>query len=102
SDTICAGSIANISIAITGGVTPYELVINDGVSDSTYTNYVSGSDITVSPDSSTIYTIVSVTDAGNNVGTGNVRTYYNNRESTSSCPQFLDLHSFIQRVTQLC
>ncbi|MBK6641647.1 MAG: hypothetical protein IPG39_10615 [Bacteroidetes bacterium] len=74
SDTICAGSIANISIAITGGVSPYEVVINDGVSDSTYTNYVSGSDITVSPDSSTIYTIVSVTDAGNNVGTGNSGT----------------------------
>lgn len=71
SDTICAGSTANISIAITGGVSPYEVVISNGVSDSTYTNYVSGSDIAVLPDSTTTYTIVSVTDAGNNAGTGN-------------------------------
>ena len=71
SDSICAGSSANLNITITGGVSPYEVVINDGISDSTYTNYISGSDIQIFPDSSTTYTIVSVTDNGNNIGTGN-------------------------------
>ncbi len=71
SSSICIGSSANVKIDITGGVSPYTVVISDGSTQSTVTSYVSGTDITVSPLANATYTLVSVTDANNDVGSGN-------------------------------
>jgi len=60
--TICSGTSTNISVAITGGVGPYTVTINNGVG--TINNYVSGTPIPVSPTATTTYSIVGdVTDA---------------------------------------
>jgi len=48
-DTICPGSSANLNVTITGGKSPYTVVYNNGVSNITVSNYVSGSNITVTP-----------------------------------------------------
>ncbi len=50
-----------LNVAITGGVSPYSVTINNGVG--TITNYSSGADITVNPASTTTYTLTSVTGA---------------------------------------
>ena len=69
--SICAGASTNISVAITGGTSPFTVVYSDGSSNTTLTNYVSGTAISVSPASTTTYTLVSVTDANTFVGSGN-------------------------------
>lgn len=69
--SLCAGNSANIRVTITGGVSPYTLVYTDGTSNFTVNNYISASNIPVSPASTTTYSIVSVTDASSNLGTGN-------------------------------
>ncbi len=60
---ICAGATTTISVALTGGTSPYTIVWNDG-SDHTINNYVSGTSITVGPypAGSTTITLTSVTD----------------------------------------
>ncbi|MBK7732344.1 MAG: hypothetical protein IPI37_06190 [Bacteroidales bacterium] len=60
---ICAGATTTISVALTGGTSPYTIVWNDG-SDHTINNYVSGAAITVGPypTGSTSITLTSVTD----------------------------------------
>ena len=50
-----------LSVAITGGTSPYTLVITGGVG--TINSYVSGTNITVSPVSATTYTLTAVTAA---------------------------------------
>ncbi len=67
--SVCAGTTANIKVAITGGTSPYTVVINPGAI--TVNNYVSGTDIPVTPSINTTYTLVSVTDANSTAGTGN-------------------------------
>jgi alpha-tubulin suppressor-like RCC1 family protein len=57
--TICAGTSANLTVAIDGGTSPYTVVYSGG----TVNNYINGSNITVSPASTTTYTLTSVTDA---------------------------------------
>jgi Leucine-rich repeat (LRR) protein len=74
STTICSGNSATMSVAITGGSSPYTVVYSNGVSNITVTDYVSGTAISVSPTTSTTYTLVSVTDADSNLGTGNSGT----------------------------
>ena len=74
SASICAGASTNISVAITGGTSPYTVVYSDGSTNTTLTNYVSGSAISVSPATTTTFTLVSVTDANSFVGTGNSGT----------------------------
>lgn len=69
--TVCAGSSSNISVAITGGTSPYTLVYGDGTNSYTVNSYASGSAISVTPSTTSTYTITSVTDAGSNAGTGN-------------------------------
>jgi hypothetical protein len=69
--TICLGNSATMSVAITGGSSPYTVVYSNGVSNATITSYVSGTAIPVSPTTNTTYTLVSVTDAASNLGTGN-------------------------------
>ncbi|MEP0986833.1 hypothetical protein, partial [Ekhidna sp.] len=66
--TICVGGSTNVVVAITGGTSPYTVVLSDGTS---INNYISGSNISVSPSSTTAYTITSVTDDNSNAGTGN-------------------------------
>ncbi len=58
---ICNGGSTNLSVAITGGTSPYTVVYSGG----TITNYVSGTNISVSPSTTTAYTLTSVTDANN-------------------------------------
>jgi hypothetical protein len=72
--TICNGSSTNLNVAITGGTSPYTVVYNDGTNNFTVNNYVSGTNIPVSPTTTTTYSLVSVTDASSNVGTGNSGT----------------------------
>jgi hypothetical protein len=69
--SICAGASTNLSVAITGGTSPFTVVYSDGSSNTTLTNYVSGTAISVSPSSTTTYTLVSVADANTFVGSGN-------------------------------
>lgn len=72
---ICAGSSANLQVNITGGTAPFTLVYNNGTSDITVNNYVSGTNIPVSPAGTTNYTITSVTtNVGGCIGTGNTGT----------------------------
>jgi autotransporter-associated beta strand protein len=68
---ICVGSSTNISVAITSGTSPYTVVYYNGTSNTTVNNYTTGTNISVSPTANTTYTIVSVTDANSNAGTGN-------------------------------
>jgi alpha-tubulin suppressor-like RCC1 family protein len=56
---ICAGTTANLTVAIYGGVAPYTVVYSGG----TVSNYTSGSNIPVSPSATTNYSLTSVTDA---------------------------------------
>jgi hypothetical protein len=66
--TICAGSSTNLSVAVTGGVSPYTVTVTDGTSNYTATG-ASPVSIPVSPTSTSTYNIVSVTGGG--TGTGN-------------------------------
>ncbi|MFT6865638.1 MAG: VCBS repeat-containing protein, partial [Cyclobacteriaceae bacterium] len=65
--SICKGSATDLAVTITGGVSPYGLLLSDGT---TVNNYVSGSPINVSPLVSKSYTILSVSDANGCSGTG--------------------------------
>lgn len=67
--TICSGSSANISVSITGGTAPYTVVYspNGGTTQLTRSNYTSSTPISVSPSSTTTYTLVSVRDSNNNL-----------------------------------
>ncbi len=69
--TICKGESTNLSVAITDGVSPYTVVYSDGSSNTTINGYTTGSNIPVSPMSTTTYTLVSVTDANSCTGVGN-------------------------------
>ena len=65
--SICSGSSTNLQVAITGGTSPFTVVYTTG----SISSYISGSNISVSPTSTTTYTITSVTDANGCLGTGN-------------------------------
>jgi hypothetical protein len=68
---VCANTVSNISVNITGGVAPFTLVYTNGTTNTTYNNYVSGAPIQVSPSVTTTYTIVSVTGANGCPGVNN-------------------------------
>ena len=68
--TICSGASTNLKVTITGGTGPFTVVYNDGSTNSTVNNYASGSNISVSPASTTTYSLVSVTDANGCASTG--------------------------------
>ncbi len=72
--TTCTGSVANLKVDITGGNSPYTVVINrtPGGLLPPITGYVSGTPIPVTPGVTTTYNLVSVTGCG--VGTGNSGT----------------------------
>jgi hypothetical protein len=69
--TICAGGSANIKVTITGGLSPYTVVYTNGATNFTVNNYVSGTNIPVSPTGTTTYTLVSVTAANGVAGINN-------------------------------
>jgi hypothetical protein len=58
--TICSGSGTNLKVAITGGASPYKVILSDG---STTSGYLSGNNILKSPTVTTTYSITSVQDA---------------------------------------
>jgi subtilisin-like proprotein convertase family protein len=60
---LCPNITSNIKVDITGGVGPYTLVYNNGTANTTFNNYVSGTNIQVSPAATTTYTVVSVIGA---------------------------------------
>lgn len=59
SDTLCLGQSANLYVDIANGVAPFTVVLNDGTSDTTITNYLSGFPIVITPPSTKTYTIAS-------------------------------------------
>ncbi len=69
--SICVGSSANIIVTITGGTGPFTVIYSDGTTNFTVTNYISASNISVTPASTKTYTIVSVANANGALGTGN-------------------------------
>ena len=81
--TICAGDTANLNVSVTGGLSPFTITYSDGTTEFTVNNYASGSNIPVTPSTTTSYTLVSVVDANgltgnNNTGTAtiNVNQFY--------------------------
>ncbi|WP_460575043.1 YDG domain-containing protein, partial [Flavobacterium koreense] len=69
--SICDGDSAAISVTLTGGTSPFTIEYTDGTTVFTETNYISGTNIIVSPLTTSTYTIVSVTDSLALTGTGN-------------------------------
>ena len=65
---ICAGASTNLSVAVTGGTSPYTVTVTDGTNNYSATG-ASPVSIAVSPTSTSTYSIVSVTGGG--TGTGN-------------------------------
>src|SRR5579862_7901754 len=64
SSSICGGSRTDISVAITGGVAPYSVTYQDGSGNQfNVSSYQSGTDIDVTPGTSTSYSLVSMNDA---------------------------------------
>jgi hypothetical protein len=72
--TICSGDSSVLQVSITGGLSPYTLVYSDGITNFTVNDYVSDTDINVSPMSSSTFSIVSVTGANGCEGLGNSGT----------------------------
>lgn len=68
--SICSGSSTNLSVAITGGTSPFSVVYTDGATPVTVNGYTSGSAISVSPASTKTYSLVSVTGTGGCFGSG--------------------------------
>lgn len=73
--SICSGETAEIRVDMTDGIGPFRLVLHNGTSNFTVSNYVSGTPITVGPLSANqTYTIVSVHNLNSTaygVGTNN-------------------------------
>ncbi|MGF7140910.1 Ig-like domain-containing protein [Roseimarinus sediminis] len=70
STTMCAGNSVTVKVDISGGTSPYIVVLSNGQS---FTNYTSGTEVEVSPSVSTTISVSSVTDAiscvsGSNTG----------------------------------
>ena len=60
--TICTGSSSEITITPTSGTAPFTIRYSDGLSTNTLTNVTGARAITVSPASTTTYSIVSISD----------------------------------------
>lgn len=68
--SFCSGNTTTVAVTTTGGTSPYSVVLSNG---QLITNYISGTDITLSPApaSSTTITVTSVTDAASCVSSSN-------------------------------
>lgn len=88
--TTCTGSTANLKVDILGGNgASYNVTINANPGGNfTVSNYVSGSNIPVTPTGSTIYTLVSVIQSDNPccIGTGNTGTVTITPSGTTTQP----------------
>ena len=62
---LCLFQITNLDISFTGGIPPYQIELFTGGGIFTISNYFPGQPIMVSPYISTVYSLVSVTDAVN-------------------------------------
>ncbi|GHB58263.1 choice-of-anchor Q domain-containing protein [Persicitalea jodogahamensis] len=71
---ICNGANTGLNVSLTGGTAPYTVVYTDGSSNQTLSSYVSGTSFTVSPATTTNYTLVSVTDANGCTATLNTES----------------------------
>ncbi len=74
STTICSGNSTNLTIAITGGISPYEVVYSDGTSNFSVASYISDTNIPITPTDTKTYSLISVTDASGALGTENSGT----------------------------
>ncbi|NMM49330.1 beta strand repeat-containing protein, partial [Marinigracilibium pacificum] len=61
--TICSGASTNLTFNFTGGTAPYNVVYSDGTTNYTVNNINDGATVSVSPSTTTTYSLVSVTDA---------------------------------------
>ncbi|MDT8432771.1 MAG: PKD domain-containing protein [Bacteroidales bacterium] len=59
--TVCPGTTVDIAVSVTTGVSPYTITIDNGIG--TITNYLDGTNIQVTPTTSTIYSLTEITDA---------------------------------------
>jgi gliding motility-associated-like protein len=59
--TICEGATTPLQVTITGGTSPYSITVNNGVG--TINNYVSGTNIPVTPAATSTYLLTAVSDA---------------------------------------
>ncbi len=88
--TTCTGSTANLKVDITGGNgAAYNVTINANPGGNfTVNNYVSGSNIPVTPAGATTYTLVSVIQSDNPccIGTGNTGTVTITPSATTTQP----------------
>lgn len=66
--TICYGTGTTVAIAITGGTSPYLVALNNG---QVINNYTSGTNITVTPGSTTTISVSSISDAISCVSSNN-------------------------------
>ncbi len=69
SATVCEGSSSNISVAVTGGTSPYTLVYGDGTNSYTVNSYTTGSAISVTPSATSTWETFGV-NFENYTGTG--------------------------------
>lgn len=76
--SICSGANATLRVTITGGTGPFTVVYSNGASTFTVTNYISGTNIIVTPIPPIVqalttfnYTLISVANANGLFGTGN-------------------------------
>ncbi len=60
--TVCAGSPAQLEFDVTGAA-PFEIIVNDGTDDLVFSGYNPGETVAVTPAATTIYTLVSASDA---------------------------------------
>ena len=65
--SICAGNSNILQVRVFGGVSPFNIVYSDGVNNFSVNNYTSRSNIIVSPNDTTTYRLVSVS---NSTGSG--------------------------------
>lgn len=63
---LCNGDVGNLVVTITGGTGPYNVTYTDGTNNFTINNYVSGTNISITPSTTTTYSLVSVIDTGDN------------------------------------
>jgi hypothetical protein len=72
--SICAGNSTILQVRVFGGVSPFNIVYSDGVNNFSVNNYTSRSNIIVSPNDTTTYRLVSVS---NSTGSGCSALYSN-------------------------
>jgi len=80
--TICSGASTNLSVAVTGGISPYTVTVTDGTINYSATG-ASPVSIAVSPTATSSYSIVSVTGGGTGTGNSGSATVTVNKKETN-------------------